>query len=668
MSAAESLPEFYGPGYAPDLYGPFAQGLFSVLKPHPVLQVSEWAERYRTLPQGGAAASGPWRNDQTPYLVEIMDALSSSSRAIEVVFCKGAQIGGTEAGTNWLMYLIDQEPGPIFALQPTVDNAIEWSKQRLGPSLEQCERTRRHLRPAKSRASGNTIAVKEFLNGAYLFLSGANSPNPLASKPIGYLYFDEVDRYPDETGKEGDPIDLAIQRMNTFPRGKAFFTSTPTLMGKSKIWDKYQDSDQRVYEVPCPFCGHYQEITFDRLFWEKGDYSDVCLTCVGCGCLIPELHKPQMLAAGKWIPRNPGHWRVGFHLSGLYSPLGWKSWGRIAREYEEAEGDVGKMTVFVNTVLGLPWEEDAEVIAEDYLKRRVETYDAEVPMGVLALTLAVDVQGDRLECEVVGWGKDEESWGIEYRIFEGDPTLLTTGDPNHPSVWERLTEYREKQFRHADGKPIGIRRVMIDSGGSCTDIVYQYCHQHWRKGVSPVKGGSLAYKPLLSRPTKHGKGESFVWLYSLGVNKGKDLVFSRLKIETTGPGYCHFPDDPERGYDGHYYAGLIAEKKKKVRKNGVDVVVWELPNGARNEPFDIRVYNTAAIRSLRLDWDKMREAREHLPAIGGIAMPQPAAKPPVVATPSMVAVQPSAVRPASIPHPPRPPQNSLLRHRYGGRR
>lgn len=619
----------HGPSAGP-YDGPYADGFFRVVKPHPLLTVSEWAELYRILPQG-SSVPGPWRNDQTPYLVEIMDALSGTSRATEVVFAKGTQIGATEAGTNWIGYIIDQEPGPILAFQPTEDNAMAWSKERLGPSLEQCERTRDKMAPAKSRSSGNTILQKAFAGGG-LYLAGMNSANSVSSRPVPYMYFDEVDRYPLGIRKEGDPISLALQRMSTFPRGKAFFTSTPTLKLDSRIWDMYQDSDQRVYEVPCPFCGHYQEITFDRLVWDKGDYSDVRLACCGCAVPIPELYKPKMLAAGKWVPRKPGHWRVGFHLSSLYSPLGWLSWAKIAHRYEAAEGDVGKMMAFTNTILGLPWEEDCEVIAADYLLRRVETYKAQVPMGVLALTLGVDVQGDRLECEVIGWGEGNESWGIEYRIFEGSPAILTYGDPvNNPSVWEELLQYRNREFQHEDGGTIRIRRVMIDSGGNCTDTVYRFCHNHWDQGISPVKGSGLPGRPLMNKPTKSGRGQSAVRLYVLGVNQGKDMVFGNLKVEEPGPGYCHFPDDHERGYDAHFYAGLIAERKKRVRnkKTGLEAIVWELPDKARNEPFDIRVYNLAAISSLKLDWNQLRENREiNLGKAAGVATPQRAtAKP-----------------------------------------
>ncbi len=197
---------------------------------------------------------------------------------------------------------------------------------------------------------------KQFAGGQ-LFLSGTNSASALASKPIGNLYFDEVDRYPFDVDGEGDPIELALRRSATFPRAKAFFSSTPTLKRTSTIWKKYEDSDKRVYEVPCPFCGGYDEITFDRLQWEKGDPDSVMLECSQCGKLIPEYHKTDMLDRGRWRATNPGHWRVGFHLSSLYSPKGWMSWAQAVRTFEEAAGNVTKMISFTNTILGLPWEE-----------------------------------------------------------------------------------------------------------------------------------------------------------------------------------------------------------------------------------------------------------------------------------------------------------------------
>ncbi|MCD8349583.1 MAG: phage terminase large subunit family protein [Planctomycetaceae bacterium] len=569
--------------------------------------MSDWTQRYRILPKDGSSAPGPWRNDRTPYLVEIMDALSVSSPATEVVFAKGSQIGATEAALNWILYLIDYVGGPILALQPTDDNASEWSKQRIAPSMELCERIKGKLRPVKSRDSDNTILEKGFLGGR-LFLSGVNSPNALASKPIGNIYGDEIDRWPGNVGGNGDPVEQVKRRMATYKRGKRFFTSSPVLISDSRIWKLYMDSDQRVYEVPCPLCGHYQEIAFDKLVYDRADPDAVHMVCEQCTGVIEEYHKTEMLARGKWHAKNPGHWRVGFHLSALYSPLGWLSWAEVVRTYIEAEGDVVKMQVFVNTILGLPWAEDSEAIADGYLKRRVETYKAQVPMGVLVLTMAVDVQSNRLEYEVVGWGEGEESWGIEYGVIHGDPTELDSGDPSNPSVWQQLDALRKRDFQHEDGGVIKVSCTLVDSGGNCTDTVYAYTKPLWKERVYSVKGSGFHGKPLLNRATKGGKIGAT--LFVLGVDKGKDLVFSRLKTDEPGPGYCHFPDDENRGYDAQFYAGLISERRKSKIKGGQRITVWEKPDKARNEPFDIRVYSTAAIRIFNPVWERLRANRK----------------------------------------------------------
>lgn len=588
------------------MISPYLDGFFTTFRRRPKLLTSEWAEKYRNLPPDGSSAPGPWRNDRAPYLVEIMDALSVSSRATDVVFAKGSQIGATEGALTWLMYLMDYVGGPILALQPTDANASEWSKQRIGPSLELCRKLKHKLRPRKSRDSDSTIFEKGFLGGR-LFISGANTPNALASKPIGNLYCDEIDRWPRDVGGNGDPVAQVKRRTATYKRAKRFFTSSPVLMSTSRIWPMYLDSDQRVYEVPCPHCGHYQEITFDKLVWNREDPGAVHMACEQCAEAIEEYCKTEMLARGKWRAKNPGHWRVGFHLSALYSPLGWFSWAEVIRDFIEAEGDVVKMQVFVNTILGLPWEEDSESIAEEYLKRRAETYNAQIPDGVLNLTMAVDVQDNRLVYEIVGWGEGEESWGIEYREIMGNPGVLESRDTRNPSVWQQLDLIRRSYFSCADGYEMRPDRVFVDSGGSFTDTVYEYTKKHQSEGVFSIKGGSQHSRPLLNKPSRGGKIQAR--LFVLGVDKGKELVFGRLKIDMPGPGYCHFPDDENRGYNGNYYAGLISEKKKQVRRNGRNITVWELPRGAHNEPFDLRVYNTAAERHFAPNWERLKQQR-----------------------------------------------------------
>lgn len=561
------------------------------------LTVSEWADKYRVLPKSGSSAPGPWKTERTPYLKEIMDELSASSPTREVVFAKGSQIGASEAGTNWLMYLIDQQPGPLMALQPTEQTAERWSKQRIGPSLLQCEK----LQDKLSKKTGNTILQKDFVNGT-LILSGANSPASLASMPISAIYFDEIDRYPGSAGDEGDPIGLALRRTATFPNAKIFYSSTPTILETSKIWALYQESDQRRYMLPCPECGEHQALEFENLVWKKGNPEDVKLACVHCGSLIDEHHKRNMLSKGKWVATKK-HWRVGYHLSSLYSPVGWMPWTDVARAFEAAEGKPEEMKVFYNTILGLPWEETGEALAADYFEKRKEYYKAQVPQDVLLLTMAVDTQHDRLEYEVCGWGVDEESWGIEYGTITGDLSQLVSRDISNPTPWEQLDMIRRSTFYREDGRQMKIAITLIDSGGNFTNEVYQFTKQREKLRVFSIKGGSSSDRPLLNKPTKNNKAKAI--LFVLGVGKGKSLVYNRLKIQIPGAGYCHFPADPNSGYGVDYYSGLTNEKLVLKRLNGKNVLRWEKPKNKANEPFDLRVYNTAAIKILNPKWEKL---------------------------------------------------------------
>lgn len=584
---------------------PFIAGFFSTFKPIPVLTVSQWAEKYRILPRSGSSAPGPWRNERTPYLVEIMDELSPKSPSKEIVFAKGSQIGASEAGLNWLMYLIDLQPGPLLALQPTEQTAMRWSKQRVSPSLRQCEKIVDRL----PKRDGNTILQKDFTGGT-LILSGSNSPAALASMPMSSIYFDEVDRYPDESGKEGDPIGLALRRMATFPRSKAFFSSTPTVMETSKIWSRFLDSDQRYYQVPCPHCGEYQKIDFSNLSWPKGEPKKVALACSHCGVLIDEIHKTKMLKNGKWIADKPGHWRVGFHLSSLYSPVGWLSWIEIARTFDNIEGKPEETKVFTNTILGLPYEETGEQIAAEFLQRRREAYRAEIPDNVLFLTLAVDVQQDWIAYEVCGWGIDEESWGIEYGELRGDLSILESRDQSKPSIWEQIDQLRRSVYQKQDGSELRIACTVIDSGGWWTDEVYAFTKPRNKFRVFAVKGGSQYERPFMSKPTRNTKNKCL--LFVLGVGKGKSLIYQRLKNGKVGSGYCHFSDDEARGYNPEYYAGLTSERLVMKNINGRLALRWDKPKGVSNEPLDIRVYGTAAIRILNPPWTKIAKRSNYI--------------------------------------------------------
>jgi phage terminase large subunit GpA-like protein len=365
--------------------------------------------------------------------------------------------------------------------------------------------------------------------------------------------------------------------------------------------------------VKCPHCGDYEnttdggyfEMKFEQLQWTKGLYHDIMLYCPHCGVGIPEYKKTEMLAGGKWVAKNPGHWRAGFYISSLYSPLGWYSWADIAKEFEAAGNDPEKRQVFVNTTLGLPYENTGETIAHEYLTRRAEMYNAQVPDGVLQLTMAVDVQKTRLEYEVRGWGKGEESWGIEYGRIEGPTTELDSADADFPSVWKRLDELRVKGFTREDGYEMRISCVMIDSGGidTTTDTVYKYTLTRERMRVFALKGSNQSKQPIFNRP--HRRTANKCALFIAGTDKAKELIYSRLKIEERGPGFCHFPDNENTGYNAAYYASLTSERRMMKYQNGYKKLYWWKPKDARNEGLDLFVYNLVAIRFLNPNWDAL---------------------------------------------------------------
>jgi len=587
---------------------PFWDGFFSVFHPIPLLTVAEWAEKYRKLSGAGSSERGNWRNSRTPYLVEIMNELSPQSKTKEVAVLKGTQLGFTEAATNWVMYNMHTNPSSFLYLMPTESVALSFSKQRFSPALESCPAIRDKLQVRV----GNSL-LEKVVPGGYVTLRGANSPAGLASNPFANLICDELDRYPDKVGDEGDPIGIVKRRMSNFPNAKIFYLSSPALKETSKIWPLYEESDQRVYMVKCPHCGEldkspaagYFEIKFEQLRWTKKVYDDILLYCPLCGVGIAEHEKTKMLASGKWVAKNPGHWRAGFYISSLYSPLGWCSWIDIAREFEASRSDPEKRQVFENTMLGLPYENTGESIANEYLARRVEMYNAQVPNGVLQLTMAVDVQKTRLEYEVRGWGKGEESWGIEYGRIEGPTTELDSGDNEFPSVWKRLDELRVKGFTREDGYEMRIICTMIDSGGidTTTDTVYKYTLSRQRMRVFALKGSSNPSKPIYNVP--HRKTPNGCALFIVGTYMAKDYIYQILKIDEPGPCYCHFPDNEDTGYNAAYYASLTAERRMVKIHHGYKKIYWVKDKNARNEGLDLFVYNLLAIRHINPNWDAL---------------------------------------------------------------
>lgn len=575
------------------------KGFLDGLKPEPRLSVDKWADKFRYLSPTSSAEPGLWRTSRTPYLKEIMERLSSSDPCQEVIFMKGAQIGATEMGFNWLGYIIDLVPAPTLIVQPTDETVKRASKMRLDPMIEATPRLRDKIKPARSRDSGNTTYQKDFPGGTVV-LTGANSAAGLRSMPVRFLMLDECDAYPLDLDGEGSPIDLARRRTSTFSRKKIFLISTPTVEGVSVIEREFKRTSQRYYYVPCPECGTFQRLIWANLQWIKGQPETARYVCEHCAHPIEDRHKTQMLADGEWrstVPDNESERVYGYHLSSLYSPFGWYSWADAAREWEDAQNDTPKLKTFINTVLGETWKEKGEAPPWENLYNKREPYKLNAPSKeVVFLTAGVDVQKDRLELEIVGWCRGRRSYSIDYRVI--------LGDTSHKEVWDKLASVLGETWAREDGVMMPLRLMAVDTGYN-TQHAYDFCRRFDVSRVIPVKGQDkqaiMIAPPRAVDVSIEGKkiGEVKVWNVGVSLIKSELYGWLRLNKDESGtppPGYCHFPE-----YDAHYFKGLTAEQLQfSVDKKGYKKYEW-VKKYERNEPLDCRVYARAAANVIGID-------------------------------------------------------------------
>ena len=412
-----------------------------------------------------------------------------------IVVMTSSQVGKTEILLNAIGYYIDQDPSPILVVQPTLQMGQAFSKDRLSAMIRDTEKLRGCVKDARSRDSGNTTMHKKF-SGGHLSIVGSNSASGLASRPIRILLMDEVDRYELSAGSEGSPIALATARTKTFWNRKIFMCSTPTIKGLSVIEAAFEESDQRYYHVPCPECGTKQVLKWKNVVWEEDKPETAAYACEECGSVIEEHKKQYMLKHGEWIASAEASNTAGFHISELYSV--WSTWADMAKNFLEAKKNPETLKTFINTALGESWEEQGETVEYDTLLQRRLNYDATtVPEDVLVITAGIDCQKDRLECQIVGWGKNYEAWVIEYRIFWGDPNAI--------NVWSDLDAFLKKRFKTESDRMIPISCATVDSGGHHTNMVYQFTKPRQARRIFAIKGLSTAGKPIANRPTYRQK-------------------------------------------------------------------------------------------------------------------------------------------------------------------
>ncbi len=584
--------------------------ILSGMKPPEDLTVSQWADKNRRLTSESSAEVGKWRTSRTPYMFDILDSFTDP--LIEhIVVVAASQVGKSETINNMVGYCIDQDPGPILLIQPTIDDVKRYSEMRIAPMIRETRCLKRKVADPKSRDAANTKRQKSFPGGV-LVMTGSNVAHDLSSMPIRYVFGDERDRWATSAGSEGDPWELAVARTRTFYNKKMVEVSTPTVKGASAIENSYNLGTMERWKTQCPHCGEYVELTFDNIRFEydaaeNGDkkifhISEIFYVCPECGGISDE-HTMKSQPA-KWVATVPEarkhHKTRSFWLTAWVSP--WATWESIILQFLQAGTDSAKLQVVYNTQFGELWEERGDMASEDDVMARREVYEAEVPDGVLLLTCGVDTQDDRLEYEVVGHRRYGETWGIKKGVI--------LGRPDTEEVWQRLDEVLSHKYKFKSGVSLQISLTFIDEGGHFTQEVRQHCLARQYDHVFAIKGANRPDIPYTAPPKKqkivvNGKVIGQVWVYEIGVNAGKQKIVDNLRVQSPGANYCHFPlrDD----YGKQFFKQLMSEHLAYVPKLKHPWQWQKIPGHERNEAFDIRNYNLAACEILSPDWDAIEQ-------------------------------------------------------------
>ena len=566
------------------------------LQPPENLTVSEWAEKYRMLDSKTSAMPGPWRNEKTPYLREIMDEFINYDTE-EIIFCKPSQVGGTEAMQNMLGYVIQQDPSPTLIVYPTDTLAESISKNRLEPMI----RASKPLRKLYNENESSKLELQ--FDGMYLSLNGANSPSALASKAIKYLFLDEVDKYPGASKKEADPIRLARERTKTFTnQRKIYMTSTPTLQ-TGHIWQALQGADiEKHYFVPCPHCGEYIELKFSNLRFPSGDDLDnseradmAVYVCQECGCKITDQDRDNMIRYGEWreVRRNTkASKKVAFWINTLYSPF--VRFSEIVKEFLDSKDNPDLLQNFVNSWLAEPWEDtklktDADMVME----RQTDLPQLVVPSWARYLTAGVDVQETCLYWTIRAWGPYITSQNIAHG------QALSFQDIESTMNTPYLTE---------SGEQVIVSLCLIDSGYDA-DSTYDFCapNSEW---AMPVKGAS---NPMMShfKTSKINKVDSKAYGMNLVLvdgDKYKDMIASRMRKDNGKGAWMVY-----EGCDREYAEQVTSEHKVNEKSGSRVVQRWRQKHShIDNHYLDCEVYSLAAadilgVRMLHLQVEAERK-------------------------------------------------------------
>ncbi|WP_082628082.1 phage terminase large subunit family protein [Pseudohongiella spirulinae] len=585
-------------------------GLKPLYKPEP-LTLSAWADENFYLSPESSAVEGPW--ETLPPQKGIMDCISNDD--IEVItWRKSARTGYTKIIVAAMCYFAEHRKRNIVVFQPTDSDAEEFVKDEINPAIRDVDVVRDIFPSYDKKSKDNTLSKKVFV-GSTLDIRGGESPRNYRRLTKDVAMYDELSGFTRDVGGEGKPTDLGDVRITTSSFPKSIRGSTPKIEGSCQITDSLNEADVVFeFQVPCPRCDEFQLLEWGGskasfgIKWEGTDHKTAHYVCRHCADKFYYQELTAVWDRGRWVSEQ-GHWidedgeirspdgtvtdppkHVGFdRYSSIYSIF--FTWPQMVDQYLKAVekarlGDDTKLKTFINTRLGETWKQDVgDKPDNEILYNRRENYGGDVPDQVVFITGGVDVQDDRFEFEICGWGTDEQSYSIEYQVL--------MGNLSNQAVWDILAEMLRKQFKRNDGLVIPVSRIGMDSGGHYTDEVYAFSRKHGVHWIIPTKGASTYGKPIADFPKKPNKKGVFLTL--VGTENAKDLVYNRLAIKDIGPGYCHFPNRDDM-YNEAYFKMLTSENKRLDYSRGRPVYKYILPSGVRNEALDCRVGNLVALR------------------------------------------------------------------------
>lgn len=579
------------------------------MAPRKPLRVSEWADAHRRLSSKGSAMAGAWRTATNPPLAEPMDCMSARSPVRDVVLMFPIQFGKTEVAVNAIGYTMAHDPGSIMVCLPGEVSSHKWTAQKLNPMLEETPAVRALLASVNTRDGANRREFKDFAGGQ-LYVEHAGSPSRLKSTSVRRLIVDELDEFASNFTGGDDPLEMLNGRTSAFPGSyKRLYISTPQLAGISRTEALWLKSDQRRYHVPCPHCRETQPLEWSGLHWGPGG-AGAHYVCRECGAVIPEHHKPAMLAAGRWVPAVPEAKMRGYHINCLYYSFGLgPRWQELAALWLDVQADPARLKTFVNDRLAEPWEDPAmRAVKHNMVADRAEAYPLRTaPPGVLVVTAGVDTQDNRLAVHLVGWGAGMAAWALDY--------VELLGDPADDAVWAALTELLNAPITAANGRFLRVSGCAIDAGGHRTEAVKNFVRQRRVPRPLCIFGAVPNNAPVLSKGKlqdvnyRGALDKRGVHIHHVGTVGIKHMLYSRLSVDAArepDERLTHFSDQlpPE------YFSGLVSETFDPAKNR------FRLKKGARNEPLDTWVYAFAATHhpELRLhrlskaDWQRRQDA------------------------------------------------------------